>query len=565
MSDTQQAADILDQPASRAPFAMVEPHTPFSAYPSERLMRRVEATPFPRNVSALLREKAEAHPDRPLLHLIDDGIVLSYAALRDNVARLASGLYRLGIRRGSHVGLMLNTAQTYPISWLALATLGAVTVPINYAYTSRELEFVLTDANCLLLIIDREYLTLFQAIARPPLSREQVIVAGDEEAGWCAWGSLLAEGDAAFVPTEEPALDDAMNIQYTSGTTGLPKGAILSHRGLMMHGRVGSAQLRDSATNFLVAQPFHYITGQWQFLMTLLQGGTAFMPRRQSSTRFMSWVKDYRIHFCNFPEIISRAPEVPEDAANELKVLYCYSHRLENYRWYERRYGCVARQGFSMTETALVTYVPVEADHMTGTGTCGIPAAFRDVRICDPRGVEVPAGEMGELCVRGPGMLLGYWNRPEATREAFHPGGWFRTGDLARRDSQGWVWYLGRLKDMVKRSGENISATEVEAVLRGVEGIVEAAVLPVPDPIRGEEVKAYVLLSPEKAAADVPPERIVAACSKDLAKFKIPRYLEYVTEFPRTPGGKIRKSELRKAKADLTAGSYDVQERRWNA
>src|SRR5690606_12133479 len=116
-----------------------------------------------------------------------------------------------------------------------------------------------------------------------------------------------------------------------------------------------------------------------------------------------------------------------------------------------------------------VTYVPVEADHMTGTGTAGIPAAAREVRICSPDGSEVPDGELGELCVRGPGMLLGYYNKPDATRDAFHPGGWFRTGDLARRNAEGWLWYLGRLKDMVKRSGENISATEVEAILRSVD------------------------------------------------------------------------------------------------
>jgi acyl-CoA synthetase (AMP-forming)/AMP-acid ligase II len=200
---------------------------------------------------------------------------------------------------------------------------------------------------------------------------------------------------------------------------------------------------------------------------------------------------------------------------------------------------------------------------MTGTATVGIPAAFREAMVADAEGRPVPRGELGELCVRGHGILLGYYKKTEATKNAFHPGGWFRTGDLARQDENGWFFYLGRMKDMVKRSGENVSATEVESVLRGVEGILEAAVLPVPDELRGEEVKAYLLLNEGLAAKDVPPERIYAHCEKNLAKFKIPRFLEYVTEFPRTPSLKIKKSSLIAAKGDLRAGSYDRDEKRW--
>jgi len=343
----------------------------------------------------------------------------------------------------------------------------------------------------------------------------------------------------------------------------MPKGAMHTQRYWMTFAKVGAAQFQNRVKNQLIAQPFYYVDGQWLFLMSVHNGATVYCAKKQSASRFMGWVREYKINYCNFPEVVSKQPELPVDKDNELIVMSCYSHRLENYRMYEKRYGCLARQGFSMTELGCAVYVPMEADHMTGTGTVGIPCAFREAMVADSEGRPVKRGELGELCVRGHGILVGYYRKPEATAKAFFPGGWFRTGDLARQDENGWFFYLGRMKDMVKRSGENVSATEVEAVLRGVDGIMEAAVLPVPDDLRGEEVKAYLLLAEGRSAKDVPPEVVYAHCDKNLARFKIPRYLEYVTEFPRTPSLKIKKSSLIAAKPDLRGGSYDRDEKRW--
>lgn len=537
---------------------------PFAAYHSEQLMRLVEATPLPVNIGTLLADRAKASPDAPVLNFFDDGEILSYRDLNDRVNRLASGLHRLGVHHGTHVGVMVYTCATYPITWLALARLGAITVPINFNYTPRELEYMLTDSDAEYLVIESDLIPLLESIASPSVPNDRVVVVGGEPTkGRRSWKALLAGGASSFRVPKEPTLDDLMNIQYTSGTTGMPKGAMLPQRYWLTFGRVGAAQIQDDVTEVLIAQPFYYVDAQWMFLMAVLQGGTAHVARKQSASRFFGWVKQFGIHFCNFPEVVSRAPETPNDADNHLKVLHAYSHQLPNYRWYEKRYGCLARQGFSMTEIGIGLYVPLEADHMTGTGTVGLPAAFREAMVADPQGHPVADGELGELCIRGIGMLQGYYKKPEATAKAFHPGGWFRTGDLGRRSAEGWFWYLGRMKDMVKRSGENVSATEVEAVLRGVDGVVEAAVLPVPDTLRGEEVKAYLLLAEALTRVDVPPDAVLAHCAKNLAKFKIPRYLEYVTEFPRTPSLKIKKSALIAAKPDLTADSYDASEQTW--
>jgi crotonobetaine/carnitine-CoA ligase len=215
-----------------------------------------------------------------------------------------------------------------------------------------------------------------------------------------------------------------------------------------------------------------------------------------------------------------------------------------------------------MTELGPATFMPLEADDMIGSGSCGIAGPYRQCRVVDGEGRDVPRGEVGEMVVRGSGILLGYWNRPDATRDAFF-GDWFRTGDLFRQDERGYFYIVGRVKEMIRRSSENIAAREVEAVLKDMTEIVEAAVIGVPDELRKEEVKAYVLLQPGMTRDDVPPEAILAHARARLAPFKVPRYIEYRTEFPRTPSNKIRKPELVKEKPDLRADSWDRVDGVW--
>jgi len=206
--------------------------------------------------------------------------------------------------------------------------------------------------------------------------------------------------------------------------------------------------------------------------------------------------------------------------------------------------------------------MPIEATDMIGSGSCGMPSPFREARIVDADDNPVKQGDIGELQVRGPGMLQGYYNRPEATAAALKDG-WFRTGDLFRQDERGYFYIVGRLKDMIRRAGENIAAREVEAVLRGMPEVVEAAAVPVPDETRGQEVKAYIVLKPGVMPADLPPERLIAFCEANLAKFKVPRYIAYIEKLPKTPSEKIAKQVLVQGVADLRSGSYDRVAGKW--
>jgi carnitine-CoA ligase len=194
---------------------------------------------------------------------------------------------------------------------------------------------------------------------------------------------------------------------------------------------------------------------------------------------------------------------------------------------------------------------------MVGSGSLGVPNPEVEIRVVDDDGRDVPGGQPGEALIRSPGMFRGYFNRPDATAEALRDG-WYHTGDLVRQDERNFVYFLGRKKDIVRRSGENIAAAEVEAVLRLLPKVKDAAVIPVPDEIRGEEVKAYVLLVDGATPADLPPEAIVRHCEEQLASFKVPRYIEYRTgDFPRTPSMKAQKQDLKEEKTDHRQGAWD--------
>jgi crotonobetaine/carnitine-CoA ligase len=215
-----------------------------------------------------------------------------------------------------------------------------------------------------------------------------------------------------------------------------------------------------------------------------------------------------------------------------------------------------------MTEVGSAMSMPYEATHMVGSGACGLPSAFRECRIVDQDGGDVPQGGVGELIVRGPGVTKGYFKKPEANHSAFL-GDWFRTGDLFVQDEHGYYAIVGRLKDMIRRSGENIAAREVEAALVAIEGVEDAAAIAVPDATRGEEVKAYLVLKPGLTKATLRPGHILDELAKVLAPFKLPRYLEYVAALPKTPSEKIKKDALKAEKPDLRTDSWDEVEKRW--
>jgi crotonobetaine/carnitine-CoA ligase len=275
----------------------------------------------------------------------------------------------------------------------------------------------------------------------------------------------------------------------------------------------------------------------------------------------MDWVRAYRIQFALMPDVVLKQPPSPLDRAHELIRVNVYGLSSANHALLEDRFDVCAREAYGMTEIGTGLFMPLEDTSMIGSGSCGVPVPFRETYVADEEGRPVADGQTGELLVRGPGIMLGYYKKPEATAAAFVDG-WFRTGDLFRRDERGYHYIVGRKKDMIRRAGENIAAHELESVLVALPEVAEAAVVPVKDETRGEEVKAYVVLQSGVDHAQIL-NHLIEHCQKSLAPFKVPRYFAFRDNFPKTASGKISKPALMLESQDLRAGSFDRARGSW--
>jgi crotonobetaine/carnitine-CoA ligase len=295
----------------------------------------------------------------------------------------------------------------------------------------------------------------------------------------------------------------------------------------------------------LTAQPFHYVDPQWNVVAALLAGAHLVALDGFHPTTFWGRVRAHQVTYfyclAAMPTLLLATPPSTADAAHRVRAVQCSAIPIARHAELERRWGVRWFEAFGMTETGADLRVD-DADHdaLVGTGCVGAPAAHREVRVADPSGAALLAGQTGELQLRGAGMMDGYFGDPAATARSFD-GGWFRTGDLAHLDDAGRVYLDGRLKDMIRRSGENIAAREVEEVLTTHPDVRLAAVVAVPDPLRGEEVKAVVVADPARVPS---PAELASYCAQRLAGFKVPRFWEYRDSLPLTASQRVAKSAL---------------------
>ncbi|MFQ6775993.1 class I adenylate-forming enzyme family protein [Cereibacter sphaeroides] len=533
--------------------------------PYEDRRRRIEAEPLPENIGALIDAAAAEAGDRVVWNFFESGETLTYGEMRRKVNGLAARLVALGIGKGTHVGVMLPNVEAFPLTWLALGRIGAVMLPINPGYTPREIAHVMKVAEADWVVTHdstRAVLDEAHAAGLIALPAERLIVVGRAEGGAHDWAELASEPQDHFTPPEPVGHDDLLNIQFTSGTSGFPKGCMLGQRYWISAGKVNAFRDGRIYRRILASTPFFYMDPQWLLLMTLYQRGTLFVAARQSTSRFSGWLEEHEIDFCLLPWVLHGMVPQPHDARNRVVRANIYGCPRDLHRGLEERFDLNAREAFGMTEIGPAMFAPIERADKVGSGSCGVPCPFRECRIVGEDGQPVVRGEIGELQIRGPGIMLGYYNNPEATAEVLKDG-WFSSGDLFRQDEDGFFYIVGRKKDMIRRSAENIAAREVETVLAAAPGVAEVAVVGVPDPLRGEEVKACIRLKEGVVADAAILEGIVATAQAGLAPFKVPRFYAFVEDFPRTASLKIAKPRITEGVADLRAGSFDRTSGEW--
>lgn len=498
---------------------------------------------------------ARAWPEELALHEVEgEQRTLTWSELRSAVSRLRSGLEASGVQPGDKVGVIARNQVEFPIAWLAVVEAGAAMVPLNPKYTGREIDFVLRDAEASWLVGLADLIDEHTADGHVgPVELKRCVSIGESPQAGLRYEELL-ETDPTPRRTDVDPLE-VVNIQFTSGTTGLPKGCLLTHEYWLQLGLYGAALDQDSR-RLLADHPFYYMQNQAYLMVALAKGGGLFITPGMSRRKFMDWLHDYRIDFAWIDEDLLEFPEDSRDHDLAMKRAPVAGMPAAAYGPIEERFGIKARECYASTEVGNGTAVPYERDDLAGTGSMGYCFPNRESKVVDDTFEEVASGQPGELCFRGPGMMLGYHQRPEANAELFLPGGWFRTGDIVVKDEDGQHFYVGRVRDMIRRSDESISAAEVEMHVGALPGVSEVAAVPVPDPVRGEEVKVIIVQEP---GAALTAGQVVAWASEGLAAFKVPRYVEFRDELPYTGSGKIHKAALKDEPEPVHAGVVDTK------
>ena len=490
------------------------------------------------NLARLITDSAAAGPERPAIRL--DDAVVPYAALDHATRRVAGLLAARGVGPGDRVAIMLPNVPYFPIALYGVLRLGAVAVPMNPLLKEREVAFHLGDSGAKLVFAWHGFAEAAERGAQAAGTECVLVEPGKVE-------QLIVEAQP-FDEVAERADDDTAILVYTSGTTGTPKGAELTHHNLLDSARV-AVELVDAGPDSieLGALPLFHVFGLSSGLNAMMRCGgcLTLLPRFEPAKALQIIERDRVGILLGVPTMYTAMLHAPERSSFDPSTLeLCVSGGaampVEVLRGFEAAFGCKILEGYGLTETCgMASFNPPDRERKPGS--IGTPITGVEMKVVDDQDNDVPTGEVGEIVIRGHNVMKGYWQRPDATEEVMR-GGWFHTGDMATVDEDGYFFIVDRKKDMIIRGGYNVYPREIEEVLYEHPAVSEAAVVGVPDDSLGEEVGAAIVLRSGKEAEA---EEIRAFVKERVAAYKYPRRIWFADELPKGPTGKILKREIK--------------------
>jgi long-chain acyl-CoA synthetase len=490
------------------------------------------------NLSSLLERAVAAHPDKPAIRM--DDLVLTYTQLHDAAGRMSTLLASAGVQPGDRVGIMLPNVPAFPIAFYGALAAGAIVVPMNPLLKSREVGYYLSDSGAKVVLA--WHAAAGEAAKGAADAGAQAITVATPDLA-----DLLAELTPAAVRSDRSGEDDAV-ILYTSGTTGKPKGAELTHAGLTRNAELTAQTILQNHPDDVVmgCLPLFHVFGLTCGLNATVAAASTLtlLPRFDGAKALDIIARDAVTIFEGVPTMYAAMLHLPDaDPAQAATLRVCVSGGaslpVEILRGFEEKFGCMILEGYGLSETSPVASFNLP-DRERKPGSIGVPIEGVQMRLIDDAGQTVPAGEIGEIAIRGHNVMKGYWGKPEATAEAIKDG-WFRTGDMARVDEDGYYYIVDRKKDLIIRGGYNVYPREIEEVMHEHPAVAEVAVIGIPHPDLGEEVGAAVALKPGASAT---PDELRAFVKDKVAAYKYPRQVWLVDALPKGPTGKILRREV---------------------
>jgi acyl-CoA synthetase (AMP-forming)/AMP-acid ligase II len=500
-------------------------------------------------IGEMLARQARKHPDKQCI--VFEEKRQTYLETNKRVNRLAHALLNRGVGRSDRVALLMQNCSEYLECYFALCKIGAVAVPINFRYVENEIAFQVNNSGSKAMIMGQEYIDTIMNAQQEMPGLKILIGIGEKKAKVEAYEKILDESreDEPLIDVEE---GDAAFIMYTAGTTGRSKGAVLTQRGQMLNASVYAMEsgLRKDEI-YLCIPPLFHEAALCLSLAVIYPGGSVVIMKQFDPEEVLRLITKEKATFVYMvPAMAIRFLQVPGLAESDTSSLRRWGtgaaimplELKENVRRFFPGVGFV--EYFGQTEMSPGVTILQPEDAYTHLGSVGQVQTNVEVRIVDDNDNDVPPGEVGEGIYRGPTVLKEYWDNPEATAEAMR-NGWFHSGDLIRMDEEGFVYVVGRKKDMIISGGENIYPAEIEEVLYASPKILEAAVIGVPDPKWGESVKTFIVLKPGEEMSH---QEVIELCKANLASYKKPKFVEFVDRLPRNAAGKVLKTVLRERK-----------------